>query len=171
MSVTIRKERPEDIGPIRAVNDKAFGQPQEGRLVDLLRENGGVVLSLVAIVNDRVVGHILYSPVSVDADGKRTSGAGLGPVAVLPEHQRQGIGSRLITTGNRTLRGDGCPFVVVLGHPEYYPRFGFERASSYGVTCEWEVPDGAFMILVLDERAVTGISGVATYRQEFSSVT
>ena len=168
--VTIREECPEDIEAIRAVNQEAFGQPQEGQLVDALRTNGGVLLSLVATLNGRVVGHILYSPLSVGSDGEKVIGAGLGPMAVLAEYQRQGIGGKLIETGNQKLREVGCAFIVVLGHLEYYPRFGFKPASGYGIQCEWDVPDNVFMVLVMDQSKMKGVSGLAKYRQEFSSV-
>jgi len=98
------------------------------------------------------------------------TGAGLGPMAVLPEYQRQGIGSKLIEAGNRQLKEDGCPFIVVVGHAEYYPRFGFRPARAQGITCEWEVPDDVFMLLVLDPVKMQGVSGLAKYRNEFSSV-
>jgi len=168
--VTIREERPEDVEAIRAVNQKAFGQPQEGQLVDALRANGGALLSLVATVNGRVVGHIFYTPVSIGSDGEKIVGVGLGPMAVFPEYQCQGIGGRLIETGNQKIREGGCPFIVVLGHAEYYPRFGFKPASGYRLQCEWDVPDNVFMVLVLDQSKMRGVSGLAKYRQEFSSV-
>jgi putative acetyltransferase len=168
--LTVRQERPEDIEAIRVVNQAAFGQPQEGRLVDALRANGAVLLSLVATFDDRVVGHILYSPVAVGSGGETVIGAGLGPMAVLPEYQRRGIGGKLIETGVRDLREIGCPLIVVLGHPEYYPRFGFEPASRYGIRCEWDVPDNVFMALVLDPLKMKGVLGLARYRQEFSIV-
>jgi putative acetyltransferase len=170
VSITIRDERPEDIEAIRSVNDQACGQSQEGQLVDTLRKNGGVLLSLVAIADRRVVGHILYSPVSIESAGKDTIGAGLGPMAVLPEFQRQGIGSKLIESGKQRLREAGVPFIVVLGHPSYYPRFGFIPASKYGVRSEWEVPDNVFMMLVMDHETMVSGSGLAKYRSEFSSV-
>ncbi len=108
----------------------------------------------------------MYSPASIG----EIHGAGLAPVAVLPEHQRRGVGRALIEAGNQRIRGTGCPFIIVLGHPDYYQRFGFTPASRHGVTCQWNVPDEAFMMLVLDESAMNGQSGVATYRQEFSGV-
>ncbi len=103
-------------------------------------------------------------------DGEAVIGAGLGPMAVLPEYQRQGIGGKLIEAGNQKLWEKGCPFVVVLGHPEYYPRFGFKPASGYEITCEWDVPDNVFMVLVMDQSKMKNISRAAKYRQEFSSV-
>jgi len=93
---------------------------------------------------------------------------GLAPMAVLPEFQRQGIGSRLVRYGLDILRQGSCPFIIVLGHPEYYPRFGFEPASTHKIRCQWTgVPDEAFMIIILDKDAMAGVSGIAAYRSEF----
>jgi putative acetyltransferase len=94
---------------------------------------------------------------------------GLAPVAVLPERQNQGIGSALVTAGLAIIRGSSCPFVIVLGHPDYYPRFGFEPAAGHGIRCQWDVPDEAFMILVLEEEAMRGASGPARYRPEWDA--
>jgi putative acetyltransferase len=167
MLIGVREEHPSDIATIRDLNRRAFGQDQEGNIVDALRSNGAALLSLVATLNGRVVGHILYSPLSV---GGEVTGAALGPMAVLPEHQRQGIGSELVKAGNRKLEDSGCPFIVVVGHPQFYPRFGFRPASTQGIRCEWEVPDDVFMLLVLDKAKMQGVSGLAKYRHEFSSV-
>ena len=167
---TIREERPADIEEIRIVNQQAFGRPREGELIDALRANGDVLLSLVAIQDHHVVGHVLYSPVSVTSGSGRVGGAGLGPMAVLPKLQRKGIGAKLIGAGNRMLREKACPFVVVLGHPEYYPRFGFKPASGSGLRCEWNVPDAAFMVLVMDELKMKDVSGLVKYRPEFSEM-
>ena len=166
MLIEIRKERLSDIAAIRDLNRRAFEQDQEANIVDALRSNGAAWLSLVARLNDQVVGHIMYSPRAVD----QVTGAGLGPMAVLPEHQRQGVGSKLVEAGNRQLKDTGCPFIVVVGHADYYPRFGFRPASAQGITCEWEVPDDVFMLLVLDPNKMRGVSGLAKYRHEFSSV-
>ena len=92
----------------------------------------------------------------------------LAPMAVLPEYQRQGIGTALVRTGIAKLREKLCPFIIVLGHPEYYPRFGFEPASHHGVRSEWEVPDEAFMIRLLDDIETDGSSALAKYRREFT---
>jgi putative acetyltransferase len=165
--IEIREERPGDVAAIRDLNKRTFGQDQEGNIVDALRSNGAALLSLVATRNGRVVGHIMYSPLSV---GGEVTGAALGPMAVLPEHQRQGIGSELVEAGNRKLQDAGCPFIIVLGHANYYPRFGFRPASTHGIKCEWEVPDDVFMLLVLDQAKMQGVSGLAKYRHEFSSV-
>lgn len=90
-------------------------------------------------------------------------------MAVLPAYQRQGIGSRLVERGVARLRGSGCPFIIVIGHPEYYPRFGFESAAGYGLTCEWDVPTRASMVTVLNPGVSGSLAGVARYRPEFST--
>ena len=92
-------------------------------------------------------------------------------MSVLPEHQRLGIGSVLVTTGNEKLKLAGHPFIIVLGHPTFYPRFGFHRASAFAVKCEWDVPDEALMLLILDDAKMQNVSGLVKYRHEFSSVT
>jgi putative acetyltransferase len=163
----VRPERPDDVTAIRALNDRAFRQPMEGKIVDGLRTNAGVLLSLVACDADAVIGHILFSPASID---DRLQGAALGPMAVHPDHQRRGVGARLIEAGLAELQASNCPFVIVLGHPDYYPRFGFERASAHGIRCEWEVPDEAFMVLPIDPVRLRTVTGLACYRHEFSTV-
>ena len=166
MMTEIREERPEDIGAVRDVNKRAFGQDQEGNIVDALRSNGAALLSLVATLNDQVVGHIMFSRITVGG----ATGAALAPMAVLPEHQRSGIGSNLVELGIQKLKDAGYPFIIVLGHANYDPRFGFKPASSLGIECEWEVPDDLFMVLVLDQAKMQGVSGLAKYRHEFSTV-
>ena len=165
--IEIREERADDIAAVRDLNRRAFGQDQESNIVDALRANGAALLSLVATLNGQVVGHIMYSPLSIDG---KFEGAALGPMAVLPQCQRQGIGSKLIEAGNRKLKDDGCPFIIVVGHADYYPRFGFKPASEHGIKCEWDVPDNVFMLLVLDQAKMAGVAGLAKYRPEFSSV-
>ena len=162
-SITVRDERPEDIEAVRLVNDLAFDQPLEGRIVDVLRAHGAVRLSLVAVVDGRIVGHILFSPVT----SAGAEGLGLGPMAVLPEQQRRGVGAALIDAGLARLRAAGCPFVVVLGHDGYYTRFGFVPASRHGLRCEWDVPDEAFMVYVIDGAATAAAAGLIRYRPEF----
>ena len=94
----------------------------------------------------------------------------MGPMAVRPDYQRHGIGHCLVEAGNRMLKDSGCPFIIVVGHAAYYPRFGFKPARISGISCEWEVPDDVFMLLVLDQAKMLGVSGLAKYRHEFSSV-
>ncbi|NIM97973.1 MAG: GNAT family N-acetyltransferase [candidate division Zixibacteria bacterium] len=168
--IRIREEQPQDIKAIRKVNIRAFGQTQEATLVDKLRQNCNDLLSLVALMENHVVGHILFSPAAVEVEHGTIRGMGLAPMAVLPVYQRRGIGSELIRSGIVRLSSRGCPFVIVLGHAHYYPRFGFEPASRYGIRSEWEAPVNAFMILVLDKSEMQGISGVAKYRPEFVEI-
>jgi putative acetyltransferase len=162
----IREELPDDIIAIRDVNNRAFAQTQEANIVDALRSSGAVLLSLVATLDGQVVGHILYSPATVGG----VAGAALGPMAVVPRHQREGVGSRLVEAGNQRIKDAGWPFIIVLGHTHFYPRFGFKAASLHGVTCDWDVPDGAFMLQVLDEKRMRSVTGRAKYRDEFSTV-
>lgn len=168
--ISIRPESPEDASAVRRLNELAFGQSAEAELVDRLRAACGDALSLVAVA-DAVVGHILFTPVIVESASTRIVGMGLAPMAVLPDRQRQGIGAQLVRRGVDILRERGCPFVVVVGHPEYYPRFGFERASARALASQWEgMPVEAFMALILDEHVMAGVSGVARYRDEFDEV-
>ena len=168
--ITIRIERPQDAAPVRMVNEQAFGRAAEADIVDRLRGTCGDCLSLAAEEEDGdVVGHVLFSPAIVEGHESSVVGMGLAPLAVMPSRQRQGVGSALVRRGLETLRERGCPFVVVLGHPDYYPRFGFERASAHGLACQWAgLPDDAFMTLILDAGAMEGVSGVAAYRAEFN---
>lgn len=168
--VEIRKEQRGDEEQIRLVNTRAFGQPAEADLVDTLRKTCPEGVSFVAECEDKVVGHILFTPAVIEAEEKEIWGMGLAPMSVLPEFQRQGIGSKLVQAGLDEMRKIRQPFVIVLGHPEYYPRFGFIRASRYGIVSQYDnVPDETFMILVLDEAALKGVSGVGKYRPEFDA--
>ena len=167
--VAIRFEQPKDIDEIRLLNYKAFGQPEEGRIVDKLRKSCNGILSLVAISNNKIVGHIMFSPVTIETKEGVIEGMGLAPMAVLPELQNQGIGSKLVKEGLRIIRNTSCPFVIVLGHENYYPRFGFQRALEFGLRSQWDgVPDDAFMAMILDESVMKGVSGIVKYRDEFN---
>lgn len=164
--IEIREESPEDIPAVHSVNEAAFARPAEAHLVDKLRAACDDYVSFVAVDSGVVVGHILFTPITLDSNG--LVGMGLAPLAVLPSHQRQGIGSRLVRRGLAYLRPSGCPFVIVLGHSHYYPRFGFERASVYGLISQWDgVPDEAFMVIVFNKDAMPREGSVARYRAEF----
>lgn len=166
-NVLIRPERPSDSYAVRRVHDLAFGTPDEYQVVEALRTNGGMTLALVAEVDGEIVGQITFSPVTID---REYQAIGLGPVAVLPEHQRQGIGSRLIREGLDAVREAGHEAVFLVGHPEYYPRFGFVPASRFGVRWERPCPDDAFMALELKPGALQGKAGILRYRAEFDMV-
>lgn len=167
--IIVRSEIPTDVVTIRNINARAFGQPTEADLVDSLRRSYKEVISLVAVEDRQIVGHILFTPVTIDGSST-ISGMGLGPMAVIPEKQRMGVGSMLIRAGLERLKKVGCPFVVVLGHPKYYPRFGFVLASRCGLRSQWEgVPGEAFMVLELVTNALKNIRGIARYRAEFDA--
>ncbi|MFQ5349320.1 MAG: GNAT family N-acetyltransferase [Thermoanaerobaculia bacterium] len=163
----IRPERSADAARIRAVNLSAFEGPEEADIVDRLRAAGVTQLSLVAEIGEELVGHILFSEVTV-GEGEAAKGMGLAPMAVLPAYQRCGVGSALVRRGVEILRAQRCPFVVVLGHPSYYPRFGFVPATRHGLRSEYDgVPDEAFMVLELAPGGLDGVTGVVRYRPEF----
>ncbi|MFO1040936.1 MAG: N-acetyltransferase [Planctomycetaceae bacterium] len=164
----IRPEQSRDVVGIRAVNEAAFDTSTEADIVDMLRRNCEQFISFVA-VEQEVVGHILFTPVTIDSQSEQTVGMGLAPLAVSPQQQRRGIGCLLVERGLAELRSRAVPFVVVLGHPEFYGRFGFMRASNLGLTCQWNVPDEAFMAIILDRTAMDGVAGIARYRPEFDA--
>lgn len=170
--IHIRLECPEDYPQINAIDELAFEQSGEANLVYQLREACPEALSLVAENGNALVGHILFSPVVIESGDAKIQGMGLAPMAVHPQRQREGIGSRLVREGLEILRERGYPFVVVLGHPGYYPRFGFEPASKYHLICQWDgVPNEAFMIAVFDPDALKDLRGIVRYRDEFNQVT
>jgi putative acetyltransferase len=113
--IEIREERSDDVAAVREVNRRAFGQDQESNIVDALRTNGGALLSLVGTVNGQVAEHIMYSPLTV---AENVHGVALGPMAVVPEYQRRGIGTKLIEAGNRKIKDGDYPFIIVVGHAE-----------------------------------------------------
>jgi putative acetyltransferase len=169
--VAVREETPADAEAIRRVNELAFGGAAEADIVEALRAAGAVTLSLVACddptpaASDGVVGHVLFSPVTITG-AERVEAVGLGPMAVVPGRQRRGVGGALVAEGIGRLRAAGHALVVVLGHAAYYPRFGFERASRYGIRWEHPCPDEAFMVLALAPGALARAAGVARYRPE-----
>jgi putative acetyltransferase len=138
----IRPERQTDIPGIRAVNLVAFETSTEAHLVEALREQAEPIVSFVADDGEAIVGHILFSPVTLMAHPELRI-IGLAPMAVVPARQRQGIGSALLHEGLKRCRRLGFGAVIVLGHTDYYPRFGFTPASHFGLGCEYDVPDGA----------------------------
>ncbi len=165
--LTIRPETSEDVDSIRYVNEQAFGQKEEGKLVEKLRNRGVLTISLVAIQDGEIVGHIAFSPVKVESEHSSSEAIALAPMAVLPAYQRKGIGSQLVRAGLEECRRLGHEIVVVLGHPDYYPRFGFVPAKPRGIDCEFEVPDEAWMLLELRQGALAGRHGKVKFQPEF----
>lgn len=163
----LRTEHPGDEAGIHAVVAAAFPTDAEARLVDLLRDSGDLALSLVAVdENSRIVAHVAFSPVTT-ARGDR--GLGLAPVAVLPESQRRGIGSKLIRKALDRCRDGGAEWIVVLGEPSYYSRFGFEPAPRHGLHDEYGGGD-AFQVLALVPGAIPRDAGLVRYAPAFASL-
>lgn len=166
----IRPEAPADTVAIRQINELAFARREEADIVDTLREAGAVTLSMVATPSDQPeepIGHVLYSPLVITGDGVEHSALCLGPLAVLPEHQQRGAGTCLVEASLESLRASGYPAVILLGHPLYYPRFGFVPAEKWGLKVTFEYPEGAFMALELQPGALAGVSGTIRFRPEF----
>ena len=168
--MTIRPERSADVAAVRTVNERAFGQPDEAALVDAVRARGERRISLVAVNGGRLVGHILFTPVTIRGPDRVHEAVGLAPLAVDPGHQRRGIGSRLVARGLDRCRESGYRIAVVLGHPSYYPRFGFVPARRHGIRFALDVPGDAFMVTELVPGALDGCTGVAHYAPEFMSL-
>jgi putative acetyltransferase len=165
--IIIRIETPDDILAIREVNEQAFGRSDEADLVDALRIRGAITLSLVADLDRIIVGHILFSPVSIESDTGSTVGIALAPMAVLPEFQRQGIGSQLINTGLDQLSELGHSLVVVLGHPGYYPRFGFTPSKPHDIIWNQDIPEEVFMVKELQPGTLQKRKGIVRFQPEF----
>jgi putative acetyltransferase len=163
--IAVRAETPEDREAIREVNRRAFGREGEARLVDALRDGGYARLSLVAEEGGRVVGHVLFSDLPIIMQTGTLHALALAPVAVLPERQRQGIGSRLVREGLRTCAEAGHRVVIVLGHPNYYPRFGFSARLAERLKAPFSGP--AFMALELVPGALAGVCGEVRYPPPF----
>jgi len=163
--LSIREETPQDYEAIRQVNRLAFHQEEEGQIVDRLRADGLVVASLVAVEDGGVVGHILFSELLIETDRGLLRAASLAPMAVRPERQRRGIGSALVLRGLEVCRARGYSVGVVVGHPAYYPRFGFsaERARNLRSPFSGE----AFMALELTPGALEGVVGTVRYPEAF----
>jgi putative acetyltransferase len=163
--VAVRPERPGDEPAIGAVHERAFGRPQEAALVDALRAAGAHVVSLVVEDAGAVIGHVLFSPVGVEVGD---AGLGLGPIGIRPDRQGSGLGALLVRHGLAECRARGHDLVVVLGEPGFYRRFGFVPASTYGLRCEYDAPEDAFMVLELVPGAVASRRGLVRYRPEFA---
>lgn len=172
--ISTRPETQDDHDAIRGIivdafTDCEFGHNGEADLIDQLRNNCDDLLALVATDNDSIVGHILFSPVTVRSASGVVQGMGLAPMAVAPNRQQTGIGTALVESGLQQLAVDRCPFVVVLGHPSYYPRFRFQPGAQHKISHGFEgIPQEVFFVNVLDQNVVQSIAnGTAIYRSEF----
>jgi len=168
--MNIRPEKSEDRKGIRHINIETFDTDAEANLIDVLRKSGIPIISLVAEETDELVGHILFSPVTLDGRKSNISIAGLAPMAVLPDWQNKGIGSKLVEEGLKQCKRSGYAAVVVLGHPDYYPRFGFVPSVNYGIKSEYDVPVEVFMVKEIQVGALDGFDGTVRYHQAFSDI-
>ncbi len=154
--VEIRRKAPEDIAAVSYVNEQAFGWKQEKEMVDKLRQHGKLILSLVAVEEEQIIGHIAFSLVNVKSEDGSFPAITLAPLAVLPRYQKQGIGTQLTNTAIEHCRKLGHEVIFLVGHPQYYPRFDFIKAGGKGIKCEFEAPPEAFMLLELKPGALAG---------------
>jgi len=168
MDVKIRKEEEKDNKRVYEVNRLAFQQENESKLIEKIRKGENFVpeLSLVAEIDDEIVGHILFSKINIIGDAIFESLA-LAPMAVIPEFQKQGIGGKLIKKGIEKAKELGFDSIIVLGHKEYYPKFGFQKASKWGIKCPFDVPDEVFMAIELANKALENKAGTVKYPKEF----
>ena len=167
--IVVRPEGPGDLADVRRILLHAFGGPEEADVVDTLRDADAIAVALVAEVEGRVAGHIAFTPMFSGTTGLDVGILSLAPMAVDPAFQRRGVGHALVRGGLDACREAGAGAVIVLGHPGYYPRFGFSRASGFGVRCEWDVPDEAFMAMALTPGALDDVTGVVRFRPEFAA--
>ena len=165
----IRSEQPADQQAVHEINTASFETQDEANLVDALRTHASPIVSLVAEMNSELVGHILFSPVTLSGH-RDVSMMGLAPMAVLPGNQRTGIGSALGLAGIEACRQIGAEGIVVLGHPAYYPKFGFVPSSRYGIVSEYDVPEDVFMVLEVEENVLDGKSGTISYHGVFGDI-
>ena len=163
----IRSERPEDRAAVRLVNEQAFGRSDEADLVDRLRDEGVILASFVAEAEGQIVGHILFTRMSIETADSSVAAVSLAPLAVIPRLQRQGIGGELIRHGLDWLRARNEQIVLVLGHPDYYPRFGFSTAKASLIESPFN--PSSFMALELKPNALEGIRGKVRYPDAFGS--
>ena len=167
--MNIRPETEKDKTAIQEINQSAFETFAEATLVDTLREQCHPIISLIAEEDRKVVGHIMFSPVTLSGSSDLKI-MGLAPMAVLPKYQQKSIGSALVQAGLDECKKLGFGAVVVLGHTKYYPKFGFTPAARFGINCEYDVPEEAFMALELEPTYLSRAKGKIKYHSAFSNV-
>lgn len=163
----IRAEQAQDKTSIEQINRAAFEDDEEAQLVNALRDSGCEYLCRVTEMDDKVVSYILFTPVTLTGKQSNLKLFGLAPMAVLPEYQNQGMGSVLVKQDLDECRARGYDAIVVLGHPNYYPKFGFVPSDDYGIKSEYDVPREVFMIQELVPGCLKGKSGVIQYHEAF----
>ncbi len=170
MSLIIRPETAVDADAVSKIVTAAFGSPAEAKLVQNLQQQGVELISLVACLQDEVVGHILFSPVTAKNEDDEFTAVGLAPLAVAPAHQKKGIGSELCRAGLAACLQAKHHLVFVLGHANYYPRFGFVTSAPLGLRCQFDVSEEAFMVAELVPGALQNKRGVVYFHPLFSQI-
>lgn len=176
MNIIYRQEQPKDYLKTEALIEQSFrneemSDQQEHFLVQRIRSSNAFIpeLSVVAVnQQDEIIGQILFSKITIENKDQATESLALAPVSIHPDYQKQGIGSMLMNRGLEKAKEFGYTSVIVLGHPDYYPRFGFKSASLWGIEAPFDVPDNAFMALELEKNALKKVSGVVQYSEAFS---
>jgi predicted N-acetyltransferase YhbS len=172
MKIKIEAETEEDYEQIRALHTLAFNRDGEAKLVEKLRRTPIYIreLSLVARYRNTVIGHILFYPIKINFHGKKCVSLALAPISVIPRFQNRKVGTRLIWEGLEKARKLGFKSVIVVGHPDYYPRFGFKKASKYGISASFDVPDNALLAIELEKDALKDCRGTVAYPDEYNGV-
>lgn len=175
MDIIIRQETKDDFNEVFKLNHKAFGQDSEAKLVDALRNNPTVFvpeLSLVATIDNKIVGHILFTKIKIENDTQNVfDSLALAPMAVKPDNQKKGIGRQLIRVGLDKARELNFQSVIVLGHKDYYPKFGFEPTTKWNIKSPFSISDkGNFMGIELVMDGLKNVSGTVKYPKEFEIV-
>jgi putative acetyltransferase len=169
--ITIRPEQLSDSTAVTSLLKEVFCQPDEAELVTALHRQKAVTLSFIALFSEQVVGHILFSDVTIANNPRDLKAIGLAPLAVLPAYQKQGIGSQLVRNGLIACRDAGYAIVSALGYPGYYTRFGFRPARYEGLFCTYVDQDNdAFMVLELDPGTLIMASGLVTFHPAFDAM-
>lgn len=172
MKIIIEAETEGDYEQITSLHTVAFNGDGEARLVEKLRKTPIFIpeLSLVAKYRNMIIGHILFYPIKINTHRKKCNSLALAPISVIPSFQNRKVGSRLIKEGLEKAKKLGFKSVIVVGHSEYYPRFGFERASKYGISAPFDVPDTALLAIELQKDGLKNCDGTIEYPSEYNEV-
>ncbi|KAF2331614.1 GNAT family N-acetyltransferase [Flavobacterium nitrogenifigens] len=174
MEIILRQENKNDFESVFHLIEKAFEKEEysdhkEQFLVERLRKSDAFIpeLSIVAEIDNKIVGHILFTKLEIKSESQIFQSLALAPVSVLPEFQGKGIGSKLILHGHEIAKGLGYKSVILLGHQDYYPRFGYELCEKYNIKMPFDVPAENCMVIALVEDGLKGISGEVVYPSAF----
>jgi putative acetyltransferase len=169
MNILIRSETVIDFYSIAQVNDIAFGGKSESELISKLRNTQNFIteFSIIAEIDENIIGHILFYPINIETKTGLIPTVALAPMSVLPKYQNKGVGTKLVQYGLQKCKERGFESVTVLGHANYYPKFGFEPASKWGIYSDFDVADEVFMSMELKEDALVKVAGKVIYPKEY----